>query len=67
VGAAAVMVQILGFGVKAACDNDVWLNVVQYLVPLAAIWWGLAQIFRQKVNRYIAIGHHDALQPMGAE
>jgi hypothetical protein len=25
-------------------------------VPLAAIWWGLSQIFRQKVKRYIAIG-----------
>jgi lipopolysaccharide export system permease protein len=26
VGAAAAMVQIVGFGVKAACDNNVWLN-----------------------------------------
>jgi lipopolysaccharide export system permease protein len=65
VGAAAAMVQIVGFGVKAACDNDVWLNGLQYAVPLAAFWWGMSQIFRQKVNRYIAIEHHDALQPLG--
>jgi len=66
VGAAAAFIQILGFGVKAACDNSVGLNVLQYMVPLAAIWWGLSQIFRQKVNRYIAIGHHDPLQPLSA-
>ena len=66
VGAAAAMVQIVGFGVKAACDNDVWLNGLQYAVPLAAFWWGMSQIFRQRVNRYIAIEHHDALQPLGA-
>jgi lipopolysaccharide export system permease protein len=67
VGAAAAVVQILGFGVKAACDNDVWLNVLQYIVPLAAIWWGTSQIFRQKVNRYIAIGDAvDHLTPLGA-
>jgi lipopolysaccharide export system permease protein len=66
VGAAAAVVQILGFGVKAACDNDVWLNVLQYAVPLAAIWWGLSQIFRQKVNRYIAIGHAP-MTPLSAQ
>ena len=65
VGAAAAMIQIVGFGVKAACDNDVWLNGLQYAVPLAAFWWGMSQIFRQKINRYIAIEHHDALQPLG--
>jgi lipopolysaccharide export system permease protein len=61
------MIQILGFGVKAACDNDVWLNPLQYIVPLSAIWWGLSQIFRQKVKRYIAIGGRDQLQPLGAQ
>ena len=66
VGAVAALVQIVGFGVKAACDNDVWLNPLQYAVPLAAIWWGLRQIFRQKVARYIAIGAHDTLQPLVA-
>lgn len=50
VGAAAGVVRIVGFGVQAACEDSAWLNVLQYLVPLAAMWWGLAQIFRQKVS-----------------
>jgi lipopolysaccharide export system permease protein len=67
VGAAAAVVRILGFGVQAACDDSVWLNVLQYAVPIAATWWGLAQIFRQKVMRYVALGaHRDDLQPIGA-
>ncbi len=49
VGAAAGVVRIVGFGVQAACEDSAWLNVLQYVVPLAAMWWGLSQIFRQKV------------------
>jgi lipopolysaccharide export system permease protein len=50
VGAAAGVVRIVGFGVQAACEDSAWLNVLQYMVPLAAMWWGLSQIFRQKVS-----------------
>lgn len=50
VGAAAGVVRIVGFGVQAACEDGAWLNVLQYMVPLTATWWGLAQIFRQKVS-----------------
>ncbi|MBO9546928.1 LPS export ABC transporter permease LptF [Caulobacter sp.] len=50
VGAAAGIVRIVGFGVQAACEDSAWLNVLQYMVPLAAMWWGMAQIFRQKVT-----------------
>lgn len=50
VGAAAGVVRIVGFGVQAACEDGAWLNVLQYMVPLAAMWWGLSQIFRQKVS-----------------
>jgi lipopolysaccharide export system permease protein len=50
VGAAAAVVRIVGFGVQAACEDGVWLNVLQYMVPLAAMWWSLSQIFRQKVS-----------------
>ena len=49
VGAAAVVVRIVGFGVQAACEDSAWLNVLQYMVPLAAMGWGLSQIFRQRV------------------
>lgn len=49
VGAAAAIVRIVGFGVQAACEDDPWLNVLQYVVPLAAMGWAMAQIFRQQV------------------
>jgi lipopolysaccharide export system permease protein len=51
VGAAAAVVRIVGFGVQAACEDSAWLNVLQYVVPLAAMGWGLSQIFRQKVSK----------------
>lgn len=50
VGAAAAVVRIVGFGVQAACEDSAWLNLLQYLTPLAAVAWGLSQIFRQKVS-----------------
>ena len=49
VGAAAAVVRIVGFGVQAACEDDPWLNVLQYVVPLAAMGWAMSQIFRQKI------------------
>jgi lipopolysaccharide export system permease protein len=60
VGAAAGVVRIVGFGVQAACEDSAWLNILQYAVPLAAMWWGLSQIFRQKVSRYVAISRRRA-------
>jgi lipopolysaccharide export system permease protein len=51
VGAAAAVVRIVGFGVQAACEDDPWLNILQYLVPLSAMWWSMSQIFRQKVSK----------------
>jgi lipopolysaccharide export system permease protein len=50
VAASALLVRIVGFGVQAACEDDPWLNILQYLVPLSAMWWGMSQIFRQKVS-----------------
>lgn len=50
VGAAAAIVRIVGFGVQAACEDDPWLNVLQYVVPVAAMAWAMSQIFRQKVS-----------------
>ncbi|MBX3483479.1 LPS export ABC transporter permease LptF [Phenylobacterium sp.] len=54
-GAIAAAVRLIGFQVQAACEENAWLNILQYLVPIAATWAALAQIFRQKVNRYIDI------------
>lgn len=46
VSALAVFVRILGFGVQAVCERNAELNVLQYLVPLAATAWGLRVLFR---------------------
>ena len=54
-GATAAFVRILGFAVQAACEDNAWLNILQYAIPLGAIWFGLRSIFRQRVSRYIDI------------
>ena len=46
IGVAAVT-RIMGFGVQAVADDTVWLNLLQYAVPVAAMAWGLAQVFRR--------------------
>ena len=66
--AIAAVVRLLGFQVTAACEDEAWLNVLQYAVPLAATWAALAAIFRQKVSRYIDISRpRAALPPLGAQ
>ena len=44
---------MLGFVVQAASEDSVWLNVLQYAIPLGALWWALHSIFRQRVSRFI--------------
>jgi lipopolysaccharide export system permease protein len=46
IGVAAVA-RIAGFGVQAVADDQVWLNLLQYAVPVAAITWGLRQVFKR--------------------
>jgi len=53
IGAAAVTVRILGFVAQAGAESQAWLNLVQYLIPLAAGGFALRDIFRQKVSRFI--------------
>ena len=53
--AIAAVVRLLGFQVQAACEDEAWLNVLQYAVPLLATWGALASLFRQKVTRHIDI------------
>ncbi|WP_309643448.1 LPS export ABC transporter permease LptF [Phenylobacterium sp.] len=53
IGAAAVTVRILGFVAQAGAESEAWLNVVQYLIPVAAGGFALRDIFRQKVSRFI--------------
>ena len=43
--------RILGFVVQAACDNQAWLNILQFAVPLAAVAVSLRMIFRKRLPR----------------
>jgi lipopolysaccharide export system permease protein len=48
--AVAAVARIAGFGVQAVADDQVWLNLLQYAVPLATIAWGLGQVFKRPVR-----------------
>lgn len=52
-GAIAAGTRILGFIAQAACEEEVWLNVLQYVIPVAATVLALSALFRQKVSRRI--------------
>jgi lipopolysaccharide export system permease protein len=47
----AALTRIIGFVVQAACDDNVWLNVLQYAVPLVALAFALRSIFSQGMRR----------------
>ena len=55
VGAAAAVVRILGFVVQAQCEQDAWLNILQYALPIGATVVALRGVFRQRVSRFIDI------------
>jgi lipopolysaccharide export system permease protein len=46
----ATVTRIMGFGVQAVADDNVWLNLLQYAVPLVAMAWGLSQVFRRRAR-----------------
>jgi lipopolysaccharide export system permease protein len=47
----AALVRILGFVVQAACESSVWLNILQYAIPLGATALACRSIFRQRAIR----------------
>ena len=55
IAGAATVVRVVGFGVQSAAGANEYLNVLQYLAPLAAAAWGLSQVFHQKVTRFIPL------------
>lgn len=59
-GATAAVIRILGFGVQSAAESAAWLNILQYLVPLATTAFGLHSVFRQRVSRFIDIRRRPA-------
>ena len=45
---AAQVVRLLGVTIQAACENTPWLNLLQYVTPLAPGWWAARRLFRRK-------------------
>lgn len=54
--ALAIAVRLLGFAAVSACGSNAWLNIIQYLLPLALIWFAMRPMFRQKIQRFVEIG-----------
>jgi lipopolysaccharide export system permease protein len=61
VSATAVFVRILGFVAQSAADSAVWMNVLQYLIPILTTVFALRSVFRQRVSRFIDIRRRRAL------
>jgi lipopolysaccharide export system permease protein len=59
--AIAAVVRILGVGMQAAAANDAWLNLLQYVIPLATIVFSFRVLFRQKIRRYVPWGSDQPL------
>jgi lipopolysaccharide export system permease protein len=67
IGAYAALVRILGFVAQSASEGNVWLNLLQYAIPLAATLFALRSIFRQRVSRFIDMRRRPArIAPMPA-
>jgi lipopolysaccharide export system permease protein len=64
--AVAAVTRIAGFGVQTVADDEVWLNVLQYAVPLAAIAWGLGQVFHRPPRPRRALPATVLAAPAGA-
>ena len=57
----------MGFVAQSASESNTSLNVLQYLIPLAAIALALRSVFRQRVSRFIDIRRRPArIAPMAA-
>jgi lipopolysaccharide export system permease protein len=56
----AIFIRVLGFIAQAAAEGNVWLNVLQYAIPLLATAFALRSVFRQRVSRFIDIRRRPA-------
>lgn len=54
--AIAIAVRLLGFAAVSACGSNAWLNIIQYLLPLALMWMALRPLFKQRIKRFVEIG-----------
>ena len=46
-GGVAAVTRILGFIAVSAAESNVWINLLQYLIPLGGMVWALQAVFRQ--------------------
>lgn len=51
-GGVALGVRVLGFGIQAGCEEQVWLNPLQYAVPVLGFVFALGPIFRTRASRF---------------
>lgn len=65
--AAAAVVRIIGFIVQAQAEENAWMNVLQYVIPLGATAVALRSIFRQRVSRFIDISRRPHIIPAAAK
>jgi lipopolysaccharide export system permease protein len=65
-GAVAAVVRILGFVALSASEDNAWLNVLQYAVPLGATAFAMRSVFRQRVSRFIDMERRPAAIATGA-
>ena len=65
IGVAAVA-RIAGFGVQAVADDNVWLNLLQYAVPLGVVAWALGQVFQRRARKRPTKAARVALAAAGA-
>jgi lipopolysaccharide export system permease protein len=64
--AAAAVSRILGFVVQAAAEENAWLNVLQYAIPVATMALALRVVFRPKVSRFIDVRRRPTRLAAGA-
>jgi len=53
VAASAAGARLLGIGVLAASTGSVWVNILQYLIPIACTLWAFGELFRWPVSRLL--------------
>jgi lipopolysaccharide export system permease protein len=63
VAAIAAVVRIAGVGMQAIADDNVWLNLLQYAVPIGAIAWAMTRVFRQNSRRLVSLHAPAPLNP----
>ena len=58
--AAMAGTRILGFVAQSAAEANVWINILQYAIPLGLTAIALRGVFRQRVSRFIDVHRRPA-------